>query len=57
MCHEMWIRRRREQEEREGREVWLDFERTRPVADPGTPSERPEEVRASEPGEALTAER
>jgi hypothetical protein len=32
MCYERHLRRRREEDE--SREIWHDFEQTRPVADP-----------------------
>ena len=52
MCYER--RLRRGPEEAEGsHELWKDFERTRPVADPEPPAEVPEADRA-EAGEELT---
>jgi hypothetical protein len=46
MCYERLWRRREETEE--GRELWHDFERTRPVSDP----QPPVEVTDPEPAEA-----
>jgi hypothetical protein len=46
MCYERYLRRRREADE--SREIWQDFERTRPVGDP----EPREEVTDPEPTEA-----
>ena len=43
MCYERHLRRRREEDE--SREIWHDFEQTRPVADP----DRPPEVTEPEP--------
>ncbi len=56
MCHERWMRRRREAEE--SRELWQDFERTRPIADPQRPAEvtEPERAEAREERE-VAAER
>jgi len=41
MCHEWWMRRRFEEAE-EGRGLWEDFERTRPVGEPEVTVEEPE---------------
>jgi hypothetical protein len=41
MCHESWMRRRFEDVE-EGRRLWEDFERTRPVGEPEVSVEEPE---------------
>jgi hypothetical protein len=49
MCHEYYLRRRREADE--SQEVWRDFERTRPVSDP----EPTVEVTEPEPAEAREA--
>jgi hypothetical protein len=46
MCHERYLRRLRESDE--SREIWQDFERTRPVGDP----EPREDVTKPEPTEA-----
>ena len=51
MCHDRDLRRRREADESQS--VWQDFERTRPLADPGpppevTPPEPAEEIAVSE---------
>ena len=46
MCHERYLRRRKEADE--SRELWQDFERTTPIADP----EPRTEVTESEPTEA-----
>ena len=46
MCYERYLRRWREADE--SREMWQDFERTRPVSDP----EPREEVTDPEPTEA-----
>jgi hypothetical protein len=56
MCHERWMRRR-EQEAQEAREVWLDFERTTPIADREPDVEKPEPTTAEAPEEAVTADR
>jgi hypothetical protein len=37
MCHERYLRQRREADE--NRQIWHDFEQTRPVADPDGPPE------------------
>jgi hypothetical protein len=41
MCHESWLRRRREEREA-SRQLWDDFERTRPLSDPEVTDEQPE---------------
>jgi hypothetical protein len=48
MCHERYLRRRREADE--SREMWRDFEPTRPVADPDGPPEvtEPERTEAQQ---------
>jgi hypothetical protein len=56
MCHEFWMRRR-EREAREADDVWREFERTTPIADPEPPAEAPEPTTAEAPAEALTTER
>jgi hypothetical protein len=56
MCHERWLRRR-EREAQDAREVWLDFERTSPVADPDPPTERPDPTRVEAEEEVVTADR
>jgi hypothetical protein len=38
MCYERYLRRRVEEAE-ESREIWKDFERTQPVAEPEPPAE------------------
>jgi hypothetical protein len=39
MCHEWFLRRRHGQEEESSRELWDEFERTRPLSDPEVPDE------------------
>jgi hypothetical protein len=56
MCHERWLRRR-ERDAEDVRDVWLDFERTTPVADPDPPEERPQPARADADEEIVTADR
>jgi hypothetical protein len=46
MCYERYLRRRREADESQS--MWQDFERTRPIADPGPPPD----VTPPEPTEA-----
>jgi hypothetical protein len=55
MCCERYLRRRRKADE--SREIWHDFEQTRPVADPDGPPEvtQPERTNAQE--EIAIAER
>ena len=56
MCHEWWSRRR-EREAEEASELWRDFDRTTPIADPDPPKEpEPTRARAAEE-EVLTADR
>jgi hypothetical protein len=50
MCHEYYLRRRREADE--SREIWLDFERTRPVGNT-EPPEAVTEPQPAEDGEAI----
>ena len=56
MCHEWWSRRR-EREAEEASELWRDFERTTPIADPDPPAKEPEPTRAQAPEEILPADR
>ena len=46
MCHERWMQRRRTEAD-ESRELWRDFDRTRPVTEPEAPvaEEEAEEIR------------
>lgn len=55
MCHERYLRRRREADESHG--MWQDFEQTRPVADPDGPPEFTEPERTEAQEETAIAER
>lgn len=56
MCHERWLRRIRDEREAD-RELWDEFERTRPLSDP-EPAEEDAEVRLERPdSETVAAER
>ena len=55
MCYERHVRRRREVAE--SREIWHDFEQTRPVADPERPPEVTESERTDVREEIAIAER
>jgi hypothetical protein len=56
MCHE-WLWRRFRGEREADRELWDEFERTRPLSDP-EPANEEHEVRLEHPGEEpLVAER
>jgi hypothetical protein len=57
MCHEEWWRERRIRHAKESREVWLDFERTRPVDEPVVPYDERDITRLEDEDEAVTAER
>ncbi len=57
MCHELWWRERRARRAEDSREVWLDFERTRPADDPVVPEEQPEPMRLDAADEVVTVER
>jgi hypothetical protein len=48
MCHESWWWRRRYEEREESRELWDEFEQTRPLSDPHTTDEEAE-IRLEEP--------
>ena len=50
MCHEYYLRRRREADE--SRKIWQDFERTQPVAD-AEPPEPVTEAQPAQDGEAI----
>ena len=57
MCHERWMRRRQKEAE-EARDLWLDFERTTPIADPEpADAEQPRPMEAQAPDESVTADR
>ena len=56
MCGERWLKRRREREADEAREMWAEFERVTPLADPEPPAERPEPERAEAREEMETAD-
>jgi hypothetical protein len=52
MCHERYLRRRREADE--SREIWREFESTQPVGDPEAPQpEAATEQEATEASEAI----
>jgi hypothetical protein len=55
MCHERYLRRRRETDE--SREIWHDFEQTRPVAEREGPPEVTEPERTEAQEEIAIAER
>ena len=56
MCGERWLRRHREREADEAREMWAEFERATPLSDPEPPAERPEPERAEAREEMETAD-
>jgi hypothetical protein len=41
MCHEWWLRRMSDEDEA-SRQLWDEFEHTRPLSDPEVADERPE---------------
>jgi hypothetical protein len=41
MCHEWWLRRRSEERDA-SRQLWDEFEHTRPLSDPEVADEQPE---------------
>jgi hypothetical protein len=53
MCHERYLRRRREDEET--RAIWQDFERTTPISEPEPDRVEEPERTETEPVEELTA--
>jgi hypothetical protein len=55
MCHEWWQQRRREEREA-GRELWDEFERTRPLSDPEPAGEEAEITLEHSETEPLAAE-
>jgi hypothetical protein len=55
MCHEQLWREWRARRAEESREIWLDFERTRPADEPVVPDERPDLTRLE--AEAVPSER
>jgi hypothetical protein len=55
MCHERYLRLRREADE--SREVWQDFERTQPVGDAPTPQAAAEPETAEERDAIAVSER
>jgi hypothetical protein len=57
MCNERWMRRRREEEAKEARQMWEDFDRTTPIADPKPPEERPEPEHAETREKIATPDR
>jgi hypothetical protein len=57
MCHELWWRDRSMRREQESRDVWLDFERTRPVDEPVLADEEPDVTRLADEDEVVTAEK
>ena len=48
MCYERWMERRQRQAAEEDRDLWRDFERTRPLVDPEPPAEEPDRVELRE---------
>jgi hypothetical protein len=48
VCHESWWWRRRHEEREESRELWDEFEQTRPLSDPDA-AEEEAEVRLEQP--------
>ena len=56
MCHERWLRRRYEERE-ESRQMWDEFEQTRPLSDPEVTEEEPEVTLEKQAAQVLAAER
>ena len=56
MCHERWLRRRREEGEA-SRELWDEFERTQPLSDLEVTGEQPEVALEKQEPTPLAAER
>jgi hypothetical protein len=56
MCYERWMRRR-DREAEESPDVWRDFERTTPIADPDPPAQPAEPVPTEAREEVVTADR
>jgi hypothetical protein len=56
MCHEWWMRRRLDEAE-EGRRLWDEFERTRPLTEPEVAVDEPEVTRDERKGTLTPAER
>ena len=58
MCYERsWWQERRARREQGSRDVWLDFERTRPADEPVMPDEEPDVTRLADEDEVVTAEK
>jgi hypothetical protein len=58
MCHEQWWAERRRRRAEESREVWLDFDRTRPVDEPApVPGDEPDTVRLEQDEEPVAGRR
>jgi hypothetical protein len=57
VCHEQWFRARRDRRADESREVWLDFERTRPREAPPAPDDEPEITRLDAEDDVVATER
>jgi hypothetical protein len=56
MCYDRYLRRRRDEAEKSD-DLWKDFERTRPVAEPEPPAEFTEAERAEAHEELTQPER
>ena len=56
MCHEQWWRDWRVRRSEESRDVWLDFERTRPADEPVVRDE-PDTTRLDADEEVVAADR
>jgi hypothetical protein len=41
MCYERWMQRRQEEAAQEGREMWRDFDRSRPIVEDDPPPDEP----------------
>jgi hypothetical protein len=57
MCHEQWWLERRLRRSEESRELWLDFERTRPLDEPVPRDEQADVTRLDAEDEVVSADR
>jgi hypothetical protein len=57
MCNEQWWRERRARRAEEAREVWQDFDQTKPTEDPVAPDQKPDTVRLDAEEEVVGADR
>ena len=57
MCHDQWLAERRMRHAKESRDVWRDFDETRPADDVPAQDDEPDVIRLQAEDEVVAIER